>query len=362
MLFKVASLFLILSISKCCYSLSIKEISRQDANLDSVNFLFWSNSELGGDWVLDWSTWQWKYVTTRDEDPLPVRFDTGIDDTFNTLLQTENNDKFRPDAKTKVIIHGWTENGRIDWIRDMAHAYFDSDSSLNVISVEWSQLAAGPPEQEYSPAARNTQPVGQHVGEFINYMINRDETSFSLSDFHVVGFSLGAQVAGKAGSTLKSLNGDLGRITGLDPAENDFMGKPTSEQLDSNDAIFVDVMHTSANSQTQWDGGPIGNREQLGDMDFWPNSGNCPMPGTEWTMYPCGFSHMRATEYFVESISNPTGFRARKANSYADFTISGCDGAEQMMGEAASSTGESGNYYLDTNGHSPFAKGQTCFN
>ena len=47
------------------------------------------------------------------------------------------------------------------------------------------------------------------------------------------------------------------------PLENDFMGKPNSEQLDSGDAIFVDVMHTSANSQTQWDGGPIGNREQV---------------------------------------------------------------------------------------------------
>merc|ERR1719328_180056 len=139
--------------------------------------------------------------------------------------------------------------------------------------------------------------------------MNREEMndSWNLNDFHIVGFSLGAQVAGKAGATL---NGALGRITGLDPAENDFMGKPASEQLDSSDAIFVDVIHTSANSQEAGVLGPIGNREQLGDMDFWPNSGNCPMPGTEWTMYPCGFSHMRATEYFVESISNPTGFRA----------------------------------------------------
>ena len=48
-------------------------------------------------------------------------------------------------------------------------------------------------------------------------MLNREETSFSLNDIHLIGFSLGGQVVGKAGF---ALNGKLGRITGLDPAGN----------------------------------------------------------------------------------------------------------------------------------------------
>ena len=70
-------------------------------------------------------------MTSRDENPFIIQFSgDDIDNNFSTLLATENSDKFRPDAKTKIIIHGYTENGRIEWIKDMAHAYHDAGKKL----------------------------------------------------------------------------------------------------------------------------------------------------------------------------------------------------------------------------------------
>ena len=61
-------------------------------------------------------------------------------------------------------------------LRNCCTNYFPSyvsDSSLNVISVEWSNLAAGP---DYLPAARNTQLVSK----------NDTKTSWALR-MHIMG-------------------------------------------------------------------------------------------------------------------------------------------------------------------------------
>ena len=57
--------------------------------------------------------------------------------------------------------------------------------------------------------------VGPHVANFIKYLIDRPDTTFTLDDFYIIGLSLGGQVAGFAG---KTLGGKLPRITALDPA------------------------------------------------------------------------------------------------------------------------------------------------
>ena len=72
-----------------------------------------------------------------------------------------------------------------------------------------------------------------------------------MQDFHIIGHSLGAHIAGYAGEKLISMSretGKLGRITALDPAQPLFQNTPEFVRLDPGDAEFVDVIHTDAKS------------------------------------------------------------------------------------------------------------------
>ena len=90
-----------------------------------------------------------------------------------------------------------------------------------------------------------------------------------LPSLHLVGLSLGAQMAGVTGQNVQS--GRITRITGLDPAGPLFKKWPKYLRLDSGDAEFVDVVHTDA--------GIFGFPRAIGHADFWPNGGLAPQPG-----------------------------------------------------------------------------------
>ena len=66
------------------------------------------------------------------------------------------------------------------------------------------------------------------------------------SSFHLIGFSLGAHVAGFAGERVQG----LGRITGLDPAGPNYLYTSPAARLDPTDAKIVDVYHTDITPST----------------------------------------------------------------------------------------------------------------
>lgn len=79
--------------------------------------------------------------------------------------------------------------------------------NYNIISVDYKPIALEPC---YIEAARNTELVGKCTAHLIDQLVQKH--GFNLTQFHVIGFSLGGQAAGFVGNYLTS--GMLDRITG----------------------------------------------------------------------------------------------------------------------------------------------------
>ncbi|XP_020288317.1 pancreatic lipase-related protein 2-like [Pseudomyrmex gracilis] len=255
---------------------------------------------------------------------------------------------------TKILVHGWTDNGNTFWLNDVRRNYL-SVGDYNVICINW---FAGS-NKEYLTSVRLTRQVGEYVAEFIEFLTS--ETELSFDNIHILGHSLGAHIAGYVGNYVSK---KLGRITGLDPArpayETPYL-KDTEERLDPTDANFVDIIHTCA--------GSLGFLRPIGHIDFYPNGGTFRQPGcpfsTIWNNEndPVGIfaeycSHGRSHQFFAESIVHPNGFIAVQCATWIDFQLGKCNNSNTaVMGEFISSD-ERGIFYLETNAQPPFGKNE----
>ncbi|XP_076465320.1 pancreatic lipase-related protein 2-like [Babylonia areolata] len=182
-----------------------------------------------------------------------------LDDSRNRLTD------FDFDGQVAVVIHGFTQSARGDWVRTMVRQLLSVVP--NVIAVDWSRGARAP---NYPQAVANTRVVGAQLATLIRTLGTAPDR------WHLIGHSLGAQVAGFAGAKfgpdLGFVSQKIGRITGLDPAAPLFEVHSAAHKLDPSDAIFVDVIHTDAKS------GGLGVRDRTAHVDFYPNGG-ARMPG-----------------------------------------------------------------------------------
>lgn len=247
---------------------------------------------------------------------------------------------FNPANPTRFLIHGWNQNGGAAFNIQTRNRYF-ARGNFNVIVVDW---GAGAQTANYALAAGRTLPAGNNCGDFIDFLNLHSGAPFS--SFTVIGFSLGAHVAGISGKRVS--RGRVQNVVALDAAGPSFTVGNTAGRVHSGDAIHVQSIHTNT--------GLLGFTQPIGHSAWYPNGGNSH-PG-------CGLdlagtcAHDRSWLFFGESIANPQGFFGTLCANLGAISGSNCPsvGTSQPMGGEPLNIG-SGVFVLSTNAAAPFAQG-----
>ncbi|XP_017031272.2 lipoprotein lipase [Drosophila kikkawai] len=262
--------------------------------------------------------------------------------------------RFNPFNPTRILIHGWLGNANANIYTALLPPYFDlNNGTYNIFTVDWGRGAIA----DYVTASYRVKPVGQVLAKFVDFL--HQEAGLRFEDLQLVGFSMGAHVAGLAGKHLQT--GRLQMIRALDPALPFFRYAQEKERLAPGDADYVEVLHTSV--------GSYGFDRPLGHADFYANWGS-QQPGCFWN--EC--SHWRAFMLFAESLlrDQNTGFVSRgcQADEWNQLTrFQRCPtdtGISQTMGgDLANASTEflaqrQGVYYFQTSDQPPYVLAQSA--
>ncbi|CAL4086513.1 unnamed protein product, partial [Meganyctiphanes norvegica] len=259
-----------------------------------------------------------------------------------------------PSLPMVVVAHGYTESANTSmWMHHIKDKWMKKEP-MNVILVEWYILAAS---YRYDYAANNARFVGTELAKLLKFL--QSYTGLPMSATHIIGFSLGAHLAGVAGYHLDN----LARITGLDPAGPLFYDLELHERLDPLDAEFVDVIHTNAGAVLT---GHFGFEYPVGHVDFFMNGGSsqngCPpfIMDSVWdiiTLHPDDIdacSHGRAHEYYVESLDAPEPSFGFMCEDYDTFETGHCLNYNHNSVGYAVTPDVGGVFYIQTQAESTF--------
>ncbi|KAG8192460.1 hypothetical protein JTE90_017990 [Oedothorax gibbosus] len=291
--------------------------------------------------------WSWKAFSQSTQDALMRNSRNWIATEFRwwapgaqeakvSTHREMNVDGFDPGLKVQFLVHGY-QAGDAEWAKEMKDAFLRKEQ-CNVFIVDWKK---GAEVLVYTNAVANTWVVGQNwVTSLFNWW--------------------------------KKMK-PVGRITGLDPAGEEFYHQIPGERLNIGDAAFVDVIHT--NWADFWAAG-LGLFKPVGHFDFYPNGG-ADQPGCKtqtdalfsFSVDDFSCSHSRAIDLFIESIESES----------CKFMSDQCATSEELKAEGKCPMGEEGtlrvpmgyyadeykqnideekskSFYLETNGEPPYCK------
>ncbi|GLV33722.1 uncharacterized protein CBL_11392 [Carabus blaptoides fortunei] len=225
--------------------------------------------------------------------------------------ETLNLSDFKATRKTKVIIHEWGTGQRSINTTPIKQAYLKF-GEFNVIVVDWHKYAL----LSYPASRKLVESIGTHIGQFLEFLILK--TDVKISDLHIIGYGLGAQIAGNIGKLIHT----IGRITALNPETKLFTEKDI-DKLNLNDAKFVDVILTNANYSTA---------EDMGKLTLFVMSNK---------------SDTDAGKYYAETIVNTTCVEAVQCDNLKDFNNCLCSANENICTGEFVTLNATGRYYMN---------------
>ncbi|XP_072023685.1 pancreatic lipase-related protein 2-like isoform X2 [Amphiura filiformis] len=272
--------------------------------------------------------------------------------------ETFETNGFKKDKPLMILVQGaWGPNfyGLLEHIKEAFYAK-ELEGKFNIFMVNWMSLhEVGSVDEEkihrmYLRPAQNARLVGRQLGIFLKYI--HDKFGVSYDDMHLVGYNLGAHVAGYAGKYIRDVEKDkVARITALGPSAPYFerdngTSLPAACRLDKGDAKFVDAIHTDIPSEEKV---TLGMKSRVGHVDFYPNDGKDPQPGCNHMF--C--SHGRPMEYYEQSFKDKCTFPSKMCSWSESQDCP--DGDCPNMGYFVD-TKASGVYCVDTTDKEPFCK------
>ncbi|XP_055370780.1 vitellogenin-3-like [Condylostylus longicornis] len=276
---------------------------------------------------------------TPDVNSMTLRLITECQNyTFPILKASEmwKSPHFDPSKKVVVIISGWTNTiNESSTIYEIGKAYL-CRGGVNVVALDAGQYV----NTLYTWSALNVDEIGKILASGLVEL----EKVVPLENIHLIGHSLGANIAGYAGKYFTSTTDRLlPRITALDPARPCFNEGEKLSGIERGDAEFIDVIHSNS--------GVLGKRVPVGDVDFYPG-GTGPLRKGCFSIV-C--SHSRAFEYYAETVypGYENNLMAVRCNSLANLKRGFCTGRPHTMGYGVS-TKLKGSYFSDPDGVFPF--------
>ncbi|XP_053622889.1 uncharacterized protein LOC128682283 isoform X2 [Plodia interpunctella] len=229
---------------------------------------------------------------------------------------TASNSNYDAKKPLVVIVHGWMSD-RHSEINVLVRDAFLEAHDVNVIILDWTKKAG----KLYTIAMSAVPRVGRSLAEFLTWLI--ETSGGDWNKVHLVGFSLGAHVVGKAG---KITGGKPARVTVLDPAGPLWDGKEARDTI-SVAGQYVEAIHTN--------GDALGLYQKVAHADFYPNGGKI-QPGCD-----CIDSHCRAYELFAATVrkNHLVGYSCDDMKQALEVQ---CSGSALNMGN--------GNFYKRGNG------------